>query len=237
MKYYMILQQNNYNYWQFLGNVMHELGEPLHAVGGFVYLLRHDDQLPELLDDERSDLLQRSDDCLERVQQAVSIVLNLSYYAMKQEMELKDQVHVNSFCRELVKEQACEVRFGSDVADDLAITTNEQCLSMVIGLLVKQAVARVCRTDAPMREPLVSLVVTQRGERGKLTFSVTDNGRREAVGDLQQLFFLPAEKEAAHTLERTEFLLCCRLVELLDGFLYIEPEFKDGRRVVFQVAL
>ena len=233
----MILQQNNYNYWQFLGNVMHELGEPLHAIGGFVHLLRDDDQLPELLDDERHDLLERSMNGISRLQQLVGLVAGLSHYAMKQEVERGDRVLINDLCLGLRDEQEQEVLFKSDVPDYYAVKTNRECLQTVLRILLRQAVNRVWQKSRFEGDDHVYLIVTERGERGKLTFSVSDNGQPEPVSDLQRLFFLPAEKDARRTVERTEFLLCCRLVELLDGFLYIDPEFRDGRRVVFQVAL
>jgi len=233
----MTLQKENYNYWQFLGNVMHELREPLHAVGGFVYLLHHDAQIPELLDDERHDLLRRSERGISQVQQMVNTVVNLSYYVVRQEVERSDKVLVNALCLGLRDEQEQEVLFRSDVPDYYAVKTNRECLQTVLRILLRQAVNRVWQKSRFAGDDHVYLIVTERGERGKLTFSVSDNGQPEPVADLRRLFFLPAEKDAQRTVERTEFLLCCRLVELLGGFLYIDPEFRDGRRVVFQVAL
>ena len=224
------------NYWTFLSNAMHEMRKPIHALGGFLSVLKDDELHPGLTDDERYDLFLKSERSMLRLTRQVNTLADLTYYGRLHTLPKDDRVLINDLCREVAGEYDIPVRYKSDIPDYYALMVNGEVLRRVIDFLVGCAVGRVLAKDGPGDQGQVYLIVTERGEPGQLTFSVSDNARRDTPDEVRRLFTPPTEPQAVAVDERMQMLLCRILVRLMGGFIYISDNYDGGRRVIFSIA-
>ena len=221
---------------KFLLHAMVELRGNLHSLGGFTYMIKEDEYRPLMGALERKTALCHQEDCLWKLSRKVNALVNLAYYSTAPGVERSDKVLVNLLCRELAEEQDVRVLYESDIPDFFAITTNQQCLSEVLGILLSEAADRVSRRKCTDGEPLVTLSVTERGEKGRLTFIITDTGDPTTVEEDTHTFDLPTAPDQ-FVVRKVEIINCRLIVGLLGGLLYIDPHYKDGRRVIFDITM
>lgn len=195
----------------------------------------------QLLDDERYDLLLRGERELVRLLRTVNAMSDLEYYSVATELKRIDKVLVNQLCRDLAGEQDVNVSFETDIPDFLAISTHQECLRKVLTILLRHASQRVLDyyPGHPETRREVVLKVSEKTAKGKLTFSVTDTGRPTTIEEDVHTFNLPADDivDIIPSYMRVEIFNSLLMVNLLGGFIYIDPKYRDGRRVVFNIAI
>ena len=223
--------------WQLLLHVMHDLRTSLHSVGGFTYLIKDDECHPSMSQEERLDVLRSLEQSYGQLRTRVNRLTDLAYYSAVDKLPRQDKVLVNELCREMAEEQDVEVLYGSDVPDYYAVTTNRAALEKVLDVLLRNASVRVVDRKDDSQERYVFLNVTERGEKGQLTFAVTDTGEQPTPEENQNYFNPPTDTGSHIVSTSVEIYNCQLLVRLLGGFIYIDPNYKGGRRVVFSIAL
>jgi len=128
---------------------------------------------------------------------------------------MQTAVLVNELCANVVDGfmvkvgERVELRCVTDLPDYYVVRTNEQCLRKVLRHLMEKALQFT-------RSGSIVLIVTERGEKGMLTFSVSDTGKPERRSEVNQ------------TIMRM-------VVRLLGGYIYVDPHYKRGTRVVFSI--
>ncbi len=225
------------NDWRFLCVAMAEIRESLQLATSYSYLLNNDEYHPTMASDERKYALDHLDDTLWLIESQLGRLSDLAYYSSMEKLEYSDRVLLNRLCRDLVNDQDVKVIFETDIPDYYAIKTNEEALSKILSTLLDQAVYRVLNRRTNRRAQQVTLTVTERGEEGKLTFVVTDTGDVASREDDITTFDPPTEKPSNSTMKAVGYCNCKLMVDLLGGFIYIDPKYRDGRRVVFDIAL
>ncbi len=216
---------------------MHDLRISLHSVGGFTYLIKDDECRPSMSQDERIDVLRRLEQSYGQLQTKVNRLTDLIYYNTVDYLPRTDKVLVNELCRELAEKQDVEVLYGSDIPDYYAVTTNHAALEKVLEILLHHASERIVERMDDSRGRYVFLNVTERGEKGQLTFAVSDMGDQPTADENQNYFNPPTDNGSNIVSISIEIYNCQLLVRLLGGFIYIDPSYKGGRRVVFSIAL
>lgn len=177
--------------------------------------------------------LNEHDDAASR-NEIIHKMIDLTYYEKLTEVPLKEGVPINQMCRELIEEAKQKVMSGIDVKyqsnfnDFYAPHTNRECFEKVLRNLLDNA-ARYT-TDG-----CIVLDVTE--EVGRLSVSVTDTGSGISSDRRQSLFSLL--KNIGHFKHRvsTGLNLCRTLVEFLGGSLYVDPHYRKGTRVIFDIAI
>ena len=232
-----MLKTEEMKYWKLLLHAMHEMRTTLHSVRGFSALLRRDEHSPSMSSGERRDALDWLGEGYGRVQGHVDRLIDLSYYSMADRLPRQDRVLVNELCRDMADSQDVEVLYRSDVPDYYAVATNRTALRKVLEILLRHAAVRVAARCGDTRERLVYLNVTEGGEKGKLTFAVSDTGDLPTPDENQRYMNPPADNDGSDVSARVEICNCQLLVRLLGGFAYVDPDYRQGRRVVFSIAL
>lgn len=220
---------------------MRAMLEPLNALQSYVYCLMGNEVHGDLLDEERYDLILKEDRELARLVRYVGTWSDLASYSLATSLELSNKVLVNQFCRQLAGEQDVNVRLVTDLPDHYVITTHYESLCKVLTTLLGHAADRVMEyyPTHPEITPEIVLQVTEKGEKGKLTFSVSDTGCPTTIEEDIKTFDLPTgvNRNCVHIFRKMEFFNLRLMVNLLGGFIYIDPKYRDGRRVIFSIDL
>jgi len=214
-----------------LGEMAHGMLSNLHAAQGFVSVLKGDVFLHEIGDYRRCALFEKMERELAVLGRKAGMLFDLSYFASKEELPRDDKVLVNQLCRQTADECEARVAYRSDIPDYYAVRTNGEALKKLIELLLNEASERIKTSDDSREgvlkgscedEPRIFLIVTEQDERGRLTFSVTARtGGKVYSGSAPQV----------------PHLLCQMLARLLGGFAYIDPDYRDGVRVIFDIDI
>ncbi|MBQ7427608.1 MAG: HAMP domain-containing histidine kinase [Prevotella sp.] len=128
---------------------------------------------------------------------------------------MQTAVLVNELCKQVVDGfmvktcERVELRCVTDLPDYYVVRTNEQCLRKVLRHLMEKALQFT-------RSGSIILVVTDRGEKGMLTFSVSDTGKPDRHSEVNQ------------TIVRM-------VMRLLGGYIHVDPHYKRGTRVIFSI--
>ena len=223
--------------WRLLLHAMHDLRISLHSVGGFTYLIKENEVRPSLNEEERLDVLLRLEQSYCKLRTRVNRLTDLAYYSAVDKLPRTDKVLVNELCREMAEEQDVEVLYGSDIPDHYAVTTNRAALEKVLEMLLRHASVRVVERKDDTHERYVFLIVTEQAVTGQLTFAVSDTGEQPTAEENQNYFNPPTDTGSKKVSTSIENYNCQLLVRLLGGFIYIDPNYKGGRRVVFSIAL
>ena len=224
------------DYLELMAHLMRDMRDQLNEASVCVYELKEDECRKELLDEERYSLLLAVSTGLSRLSRTVHILGDLAVYSCTDRLERRDRFPVNEQCRELAAELDLPVEFHSDLSDDYAIMTNQECLWRVLGILLEQAEERVYNRRENSLEPRISLTVTNRCEKGKLRFVVTDTGDAEPEEEISA-FDLPREYDGQDVFEMVKLYVVSLAVRLLGGFVYKDSRYTDGRRVVFDIGI
>lgn len=217
---------------RFLSCVSHEMRTPLNAIAGFAEVLTtHCDELEP---DEKADLSRRIQESTKLLVGIVDKMIELSHYDSLQEIPRQDHTLVNFLCNEVLDSyrqkvaEGVELRYISDIDDGYIAQTNEECLRRLLCHLLDNAVKFTS-------EGSIVLVVSGRGEKGMLTFSVSDTGPgipKERQKEVFELF--PETGEEVKT-TGMGLSICRSIVRLLGGMVYIDPHYEKGTRVVFSI--
>ena len=225
------------DYWKFLLQVAQELRTPMHSLYCFSEVMQNQEWREQMTDDEREEFYRCLDNSLTDMNRMVNTLVDLSYYSSIDRLDRKDRVLINRLCEDVAKEQDVEVVFESDCPDYYAFLTNRECLEKVLRILLKSACQGTKDRKDQKREATVTLQLSERGAKGSLTFIVTDSGDRCSEEENITTFNPPTNQHGRSFAMRTEFYNCWRMVQLLGGFIYIDPHYYDGRRVIFDIAI
>ena len=222
--------------WQILLHAMHELRTTLHCVGGFTNLICQDEKRPSLSYKERCEALDRLGRGYGKLQKKVDSLIDLAYYSTVDQLPRQDKVLVNQLCRDKAGEHEVEVIYKSDIPDYYAVATNRTALVKVLEILLRHAAMRVAARKDDTRERHVYLNVTERGPEGQLTFAISDTGDLPTPEENQNYLNPPTDTDSKKASTSVEVYNCQLLVCLMGGFVYVDPDYKKGRRVIFSIA-
>ncbi len=219
--------------WQLLYNVMREL----HT--GLVRDISRNGEIRKYAQQDHGDndrLYALALDAYQEQQKMLDIVkdtMAMAQAARQTAIERTDSVAVNALCRELADTTDTQTLFSTDMPDFYEVRTNRAVLSNVISRLLQMADRR---TEEQYRgredDKCLFLVATERGEPGKIVFCVADRATPIATDKAQPAFVLPLEDGAADVARRMELCLLRKQARLLGGDMFIDPEYRDGMRVI-----
>ncbi|MBQ8988370.1 MAG: HAMP domain-containing histidine kinase [Prevotella sp.] len=155
----------------------------------------------------------------EQQRRIIDKMADLAHYEQTASVLLKDRVPLNRFCHQVMGsfgnrvEQGVELLFETALPDHFAVDTNRACLGKVLRELIDNAV-RHTRTGS------IALTVTESRQKGHLDFSVRDTG--------------PGIQGKAEGIGLT---LCTVLVRLLGGTILVDPFYRDGTRITFDIKI
>lgn len=161
-------------------------------------------------------------------------IYDLSYYEELTEKQTKENVPLNIMCNELVAEyrkkamQGVDIVYKSNFHDYFAVRTNRQCLEKILRNLLDNAVNHTV-------SGFITLDVLE--EPGRLNITVTDTGSGIPQERRKKVFSLLHRVSNLKQRVGTGLNLCRTLVEYLGGTIYIDPHYKLGTRVVFDIAI
>ena len=209
-----------------------------NVIDQLVFLLKEDEYRRKLSDKERKDLFVRLDRHKWELKQTMFALHDLARFSSLGKLECKDKILINQLCCEMAQEQDVDVQFTTDIPDYYKITTNEEVLTKVLDTLLNHATRRTIGLTTGT-VPSVRFSLSERTEPGKLTFSITDTAGSTSREDDLALFTPPTEQTSDHNNDYTMVKVynCRLMVQLLGGFIYVDPDYHEGRRIVFNIKI
>lgn len=216
----------------FLNNISHEMRTPLNAIHGFSHVLTS--MGDELGNEERENLSHLITENTDLLTHIIEHMIELSYYDSNTSIETKDTVSVNALCREVISNyqplaaEGVTLNFHSTWADDRTITSNRIGLERILGHLLENAV----RYTPSGR---IDVTVDDQATEGMLTFSVSDTGPGIPKENQQTVFSLFTETTEEVKTTGMGLSICLSICRLLGGNIWIDSDYTDGCRVVFEI--
>ena len=223
------MEKKDYIFWH---QAMREMRAQLYMLSHNLYVLKCDEYRPSLTGFERVDRFHRMEKYKWQLNSIINDLTDLAYYSIVDHVERKDKVLINQLCREKIEENGGGVRFETDVPDYYAITTNQECLWKILTILLDWLTR--CTLDGA---PECTFSVSERKEKGKLSFTLTRKGDKSRRDDLA-MFNPPMELTSSHFEDMmVKFYNCRLMVQLLGGFICFDPDYKGGRQIIFDIQI
>lgn len=217
---------------QFLANVSHELRTPLHGIVGYSQLLSQ-----SKLDSNQLSYLNNINKCCLHLVELVNdildfsklttekILLNLECFSIQ---ELFDEI--NSVMQEKLNEKKQKIRFISSFSEPI-ISDKQKIIQILINLIAN------ANKFTPVNGRIV--VTVKSIESNIVQFSVEDDGIGISKEDQKNLFqpFTQLKKNLSSKNNGVGLglAICKKLVEAMNGTIYIESEEGNGSVFIFNI--
>ena len=218
----------------FIRSMSHEIRTPLNAVAGFSQLLCTSDY--HLEDAEKKDVQQRIINNVNQITSIVNEVLELSKSESEGEtptIELSE-VCCNDLVRSVVlcmkgkQNTGVDLRFVSDVSDDVRILTNTYRLKSALTHLTDNAIKFT-------EKGFVELSCQLKGNC--MQFSVTDTGIGIKEEDCERIFETFQKVDSFKEGIGLGLPICRRLVRSLGGDVELDTSYTGGSRFVISIPV
>ncbi|MFF4364726.1 ATP-binding protein [Streptomyces sp. NPDC001594] len=227
------LRRSNAELEQFAYVASHDLQEPLRKVASFCQLLekRYGDQL----DERGTQYIAFAVDGAKRMQVLINDLLTFSRVGRVQ--DTREPVAMDAPLDRALRNLAAAVEESG------AQITRPERLPDVVGdptlltMLWQNLVGNAVKFRSPDRPPRVEVAVADdpAGEPGFHTFTVTDNGIGVPAEFAEKVFVIFQRLHGRETYGGTGIglALCKKIVEHAGGRIRIDPDHREGTRIVF----
>ncbi|MFI5721486.1 sensor histidine kinase [Streptomyces cyaneofuscatus] len=225
------LQRSNAELEQFAYVASHDLQEPLRKVSSFTQLLqrRYGGQL-----DERADqYIDFAVDGANRMQTLISDLLNFSRVGRVH------NAHQNIDLNRTLKESLSALSVA--VEETGATITHDPLPDLVadpsqMAMLWQNLIGNAVKFHRPDETPKIHITAAQ--EAGLWRFTVTDNGIGIPPEYAEKIFVIFQRLHTKDTYSGSGIglAMCKKIVEFHGGTITIDPDYRDGARIVFTLA-
>ena len=216
----------------FMHSMSHEIRTPLNAVSGFSQVLCNPNF--ELSDDEKYDMQQRISSNVDQITNLISEMLELSKSESEEAMSESDYQNVlfNDLGRDVLNDfhgkcnPGVELRFDSEMDDDVMIRTNAYRLKVALRHLLDNAVKFT-------EQGSVSLLQLKQGNN--MLFVVTDTGVGIKEEDRDRIFETFSKADDFKQGLGLGLSVSQRLVRSMGGNVKLDPAYTAGCRFVISL--
>ncbi len=225
------------DYRRLLQDVTNTLSDPLTTANETTFELRSMIRNWGGLEYKHLELINHTKKSLWKMRRLLTSVQDCLRYSEMKTLPREDKLLINQFCRELAAEEDFPVQIETDLPDHYAEKLNEEALRTLLKLLLAQSQMRTFRRVETPELDWMILNVTDQMRLGMLTFCITDFGTPVSRIEAEQAFSLPDDENGLFTIDRLDLYNCLLIVKLYHGSIYIDSDYRDGRRVVIHIAL
>lgn len=224
-----ILQQKNKELEQFNFMASHDLKEPLRTVISMTDLIKRDFQI--LSEDETIEYLNFIADAGKRMFQLIEQLLSFSTAGTKLKKETLD---VNSILMNIKKDLKFQLESNNvnlEIDKLPKIFADKVSIQLILQNLISNAIKFYKGNASPQ------IKISAKSDANKHTFYVADNGDgidsqyHERIFGLLKRLHTKAEIEGAGI----GLSMCRKLVNLHQGKIWIDSEYKDGAKFCFEI--
>ena len=215
---------------EFINNITNELRAPLNPIEGFSDILGMKDM--ELQPEEREELTQHIKMSSKHITKIIDELAELSLYESKKSLPNNYTISPNHLCRHIVDsmrphcKEGVRMFFESELSDDYAVETNHEAVEALLRHLLDNAIKY---TD----QGVITLSVTEYGDMVRT--SVTDTGRGIPPERREHVFDTFRELGENVKLNGLGMPICKAIVKLLGGKIWLDPDYTEGSRFIFDL--
>jgi signal transduction histidine kinase len=215
---------------EFINNITNELRAPLNPIEGFSDILGMKDM--ELQPEEREELTQHIKMSSKHITKIIDELTELSLYESKKSLPKNYTISPNHLCRHMVDsmrphcKEGVRMFFESELSDDYAVETNHEAVEALLRHLLDNAIQY---TD----QGVITLSITEYGDMVRT--SVTDTGRGIPPERREHVFDTFRELGENVKLNGLGMPICKAIVKLLGGKIWLDPDYTEGSRFIFDV--
>jgi signal transduction histidine kinase len=218
----------------FIQNMSHEIRTPLNSIVGFSQILTTPgmEVTPEEAE-EYGHLIQTNSELLTTL---VNDLLGLAELQSGKYIISKDTVHCNEMCREAIatvmyrKPEGVDLRFKSDVGDDVTIFTDANRVKQVLINFLTNA-------EKHTKEGYIELSCSLKKKQGMATFSVTDTGCGVSPENVEKIFERFEKLNNFETGFGLGLAICRAIADRMGGSVRLDTTYIDGARFIFVVPV
>ena len=215
---------------EFITHITNELRAPLNPIEGFSNILG--DSNVELLPDEREELSRHIMNSSKHITKLIDELGELSFYESVKSLPVNYTLSPNHIGRQMVDymrphcKPGVRMFFESDLPDDYAVAVNQEAVEKLVKHLLDNAVEY---TD----QGAITVAITEYGDAVRT--SVTDTGRGIAPELRDHIFDTFRELGNNMKLNGLGLPICKAIVTLLGGKIWLDPDYHEGARFIFDI--
>ena len=215
----------------FITNITNELRAPLNPIEGFSQILGTPDY--ELQPEERVELSNMIKDSSKAITKLIDELAELSLYESKKSLPMNYTISPNHLCRYMVDamrprcKSGVRICYETEISDNYKVQTNQEALGVLLRHLIENAIQY---TD----QGVITVATTEHGD--KLRTSVTDTGRGIPLERRPHVFDAFREMGDNQKLQGLGLSICQAIVKLLDGRIWLDEDYTEGSRFVFELS-
>ena len=214
---------------EFITQITNQLREPLNPIEGFSDILGAKEY--ELQPDEREELSQHIQNSSRHITKIIDELAELSLYESKKALPVDYKLSPNDIFRHMVDsmrsrcKEGVRMFFETDLPDDFVVEQNLEALEALMKHLLENAIQF---TD----KGVITVACTEYD--GKVRTSVTDTGRGISPDHLEHIFDTFLDVGGSTQLNGLGLPICKAIVKLLGGELWVDTNYQEGTRFVFE---
>ena len=215
---------------EFIANITNELRAPLNPIEGFSDILGTKEY--DLQPEEREQLSVLIKDSSKTITKLIDEMAELSLYESKKSLPLNYTMSPNHLCRLMVDSYRASCKpgvrifFETELSDDYQVKTNEEGVRALLKHLIENAVQYT-------EKGVITVALTEYGDHVRT--SVTDTG----VGIPKELrphvFDTFREMGTHQKLQGLGLSVCKAIVNLLGGKIWLDENYTNGSRFIFEL--
>lgn len=215
---------------EFITHITNELREPLNPIEGFSDILGTKDF--ELQPEEREELSHHIQLSSKHLTKIIDEMAELSFYESKKSLPVNYTMSPNHLGRQIVDSMRSHCKdgvrmfFESTIPDDYTVSVNQEALESLLKHLLDNAIEH---TD----KGVITMAVSE--YEGKIRTSITDTGSGISPELKDHLFDTFRDMGGNMKLNGLGLPICKAIVDLLGGKIWIDTDYKEGTRFIFEV--
>ena len=215
---------------EFITQITNDLREPLNPIQGFTSILGTKEY--ELQPDEREQLSKHIHDNSRHLSKIIDEMAELSFYESKKSLPIDYKLSPNHMFRHMVDsmrprcKEGVRMFFESDLPEDFIIEQNGEALENLLKHLLDNAIQYT-------EKGVITVACTQYSNMVRT--SVTDTGCGITHEHIDHIFDTFIEVGDTTQLNGLGLPICKAIVKLLEGKIWLDTDYKDGARFVFDI--
>ena len=215
---------------EFITHITNELRAPLNPIEGFSEILGTKEY--ELQADEREELSSMIKNSSKHITKLIDELAELSLYESKKSLPVNYTLSPNHLCRHMVDsmrprcKEGVRMFFESELSDDFAVQTNHEAVEALLRHLLENAIQY---TD----QGVITVACSEYGDMVRT--SVTDTGHGIPSEQREHVFDTFREMGDNMKLNGLGLTICQAIVKLLGGRIWLDNEYTEGSRFIFEL--
>lgn len=217
---------------EFITHITDELRAPLNPIEGLSDILGTNEY--DLQPEEREEARKMIKDSSKHITKLIDELAELSLYESKKSLPVNYTISPNHLCRHMVDSMrpyckpGVKLVYETELSDDYAVQTNHEAIEALLKHLLMNAIQYT-------NQGVITLSCEVCGDMVRTT--VTDTGKGVPPERRDHIFDTFREMGDNVKLNGLGLTICQAIVKLLSGRIWLDTDYTEGSRFVFEVPV